>query len=189
MGVPSCAKRFNRKQLIGALTVGATVIGVLSSGTALFDWFGNEVNKATPPPAVIGSHLTRPQLISTHKSLKAFLSEINQPNSGLTANELAEEGFEFRVGVHIQGEQGKSSFLTWTVIDSATGNPLPESIYHQEAGRFEPRNQDQFRQVPVWVPSPPKRGKFMFRVTLLDHNRLPQDQTEVPFTVSTTPAG
>jgi hypothetical protein len=155
----------------------------------LFDWFGKEVNTVTPPPSVISSQLTHPRLLSTHKPLGAFLSEINKPTTGLTAYELAEEGFEFMVDIRIQGEQGKNTFLTWTVIDSATGSPLPESIYHQEAARLEPRAPDQSRQVPIWVPSPPRRGKFMFQVVLLDQNHRPLAQTEKTFMVSRVPSG
>ncbi len=183
-------KRFSRKRLLGALTVAATIIGVLSSGTALFDWFGKAVNPVIPPPGVIHAQLTVPKLISSHKPLSTFLSEINTSTAGLTTYELAEEGFEFLVGIHLQGEQGRSTFLTWAIIDKATGSPLADPIYHQDAARLQPRGPDQARQVPIWVPSPPRRGKFIFRVILLDQTHRPLDQVESkPFMVSRAPSG
>jgi hypothetical protein len=189
LGAESKARRFSRKQLIGALTVAATVIGLLSSSTSLFDWFGKEVNPVTPPPAVISSHLTRPQLVSADKTLGAFLAEIDKPTTSLTAYELAEEGFEFTVGIHLQGEQGRNTFLMWTVLDDATGIPLAEPIYHQEAARLQPRGPDQSREVPIWIPSPPRRGKFDFQVILLDQNHRPLVRAQQTFVVDRAPVG
>lgn len=188
-GVAIDAKRFSRKQLLGALTIAATIVGVLSSGTALFDWFGKKVNAVTPPPAVINAQLTPPTLISTHKPLGAFLSDTNQPTTGLTAYELAEEGFEFLLGVHLQGEQGKSILMKWTIIDSVTDNPLTEPIYNQDAAVLRPRGPDQARQLPIWIPSPPRRGKFVLRVILLDQTHRPLVQADSkPFMVSGAPS-
>jgi hypothetical protein len=188
-GAASDAKRVSRKRLLGALTVVATIIGVLSSGTALFSWFGNKVNPVTPPPAVISAQLTPPTLISTHQPLGAFLSETNQPATGLTAYQLAEEGFEFRLGVDLQGEQGRNTHLRWTIIDSATGNPLTDPVYTQEAALLRPRGPNQSRELPIWIPAPPRRGKFVFRVTLLDQTHRPLYQTEKAFMVSRAPSG
>lgn len=184
------AKRFSRKQLLGALTVAATIIGALASGTALFEWFGKNVNPVTPPPAVINSQLTPPTLISSHKPLGAFLSDTNQPTTGLTAYQLAEEGFEFLLGIHLQGEQGKSVLMKWTIIDSATERPLTEPIYNQDAAVLRPRGPDQARQLPIWIPSPPGRGKFVLRVILLDQTHRPLVQADSkPFMVSRAPSG
>jgi hypothetical protein len=184
------AKRFSRKQLLGALTVAATIIGVLSSGTALFEWFGKKVNAVTPPPAVINAQLTPPMLINRHKPLGAFLSDTNQPTTGLTAYQLAEEGLEFLLRVHLQGEQGKSVLMKWTIIDSATDNPLTEPIYNQDAAVLRPRGPDQARQLPIWIPSPPRRGKFVLRVILLDQTHRPLVQADSkPFVVSGAPSG
>jgi hypothetical protein len=183
------AKRFSRKQLLGALTVAATIIGILSSGTALFEWFGKKVNAVTPPPAVINAQLTPPTLISRHKPLGAFLSDTNQRTTGLTAYQLAEEGYEFLLGVHLQGEQGRSHLLRWTIIDSATDSPLTDPIYNQPAAEVRPRGPDQARQLPIWIPSPPRRGKFIFRVILLDETHRPLVQADSkPFMVSGAPS-
>lgn len=187
-GAATDAKHFSRKQLLGALTIAATVIGVLSSGTALFEWFGKKINAVTPPPAVINAKLTVPTLISRHKPLGAFLSDTNQRTTGLTAYQLAEEGFEFLLGIHLQGEQGKNILIRWTIIDSATDSPLTDPIYNQPAAEVRPRGPDQARQLPIWIPSPPRRRKFIFRVILLDETHRPLVQADSkPFMVSGAP--
>lgn len=166
------------------------MIGVLASAAALFEWFGKNVNPVTPPPAVINAKLTPPTLISSHEPLGAFLSDTNQSTKDLTTYELAEEGFEFLLSVRLQGDQGMSIPLKWTIIDSATGSPLTEPIYNQDAATLRARGPDQARQLPIWVPSPPRRGKFVLRVTLLDQNHRPLFQTESkPFMVSRAPGG
>jgi hypothetical protein len=189
-GEATDAKRFSRKQLLGALTVAATIVGVLSSGTALFEWFGKKVNAVTPPPAVINAKLTPPTLVSRHKSLGAFLSDTNQRSTGLTAYQLAEEGYEFLLGIHLQGSQGKRIHLKWTIIDSTTDRSLTDPIYNQQAAEVRPRGPDQARQLPIWIPSPPGRGKFIFRVILLDETHQPLVQADSkPFMVSGAPSG
>lgn len=183
------AKRFSRKQLLGALTVAATVIGALSGSAALFEWFG-KLNAPAPPPAVINAQLTPPTLISRHEPLGAFLSETSQSTKGLTAYELAEEGLEFLLGVHLQGDQGKKILLKWNMVDTTTGRPLTEPIYNQNAAVVRPRGPDQARQLPIWTPSPPRRGRFTFRAVLLDETHRPLVQAESkPFTAGGVPGG
>jgi hypothetical protein len=179
-------KLFSRKQLLGALAVLATVIGVLSGGTALFDWFGSKVNPVTPPPSHIDARLTTPALRGP-ESLGDYLRETNQSTTGLSDYQLAEQGFVFLIGIHLQGNQGKTLLLKWSILDNATGSPLSDSIFNQPASKFRPRGPDQARQWPIWVPSPPRRGKFKLRATLLDEKRLPLDEADSkPFTPTKT---
>lgn len=183
--------RSSRKQLLAAVAAIATVLGVVSSGTALFDWFGSKVNPATPPPAKIDSRLTPPTLLSTHEALGSYLATTNQSAAGLSAFELAEPGFEFLIRIHLQGDQGRRLLLRWSVIDSKTGSPLPGSTYNQDAAVLRPRGPDQERQWPIWLPSPPRRGKFVLRATLIDENEMhrPVDETDSkPFTLTKAPS-
>jgi hypothetical protein len=177
------------KRLLGALAVMGTILAVVSSGTALFDWFGSKVNPVTPPPAKIDAGLTPPTLLSTHKPLGDYLSDMNQPTTGLNSSQLAEQGFEFLIRIHLQGDQGRRMLLKWSIIDKATGSPLPDPIYNQDAGVIVSRGPDQARQLPIWVPSPPRRGKFVFRAILVDEKHLPLVQADSkPFTVTKAPS-
>ena len=79
--------------------------------------------------------------------------------------------------------------MKWTIIDSVTDNPLTEPIYNQDAAVLRPRGPDQARQLPIWIPSPPRRGKFVLRVILLDQTHRPLVQADSkPFMVSGAPS-
>jgi hypothetical protein len=181
-------RRFvSRKQLLAALTVLATTIGVLSGGVALFDWFGRKVDPVTPPPSHIDARLTSPVLRGP-ESLGDYLRETHQSTTGLSDYQLAEQGFVFLIGIHLQGNLGKTVFLNWSIIDEGTGSPLRDPIYNQTAAEFRPRGPDQAREWPVWVPSPPRRGKFGFRATLIDDKHLPLYEADSkPFTLRKAP--
>ena len=166
----------------------ATIIGILSSSTSLFDWLKGKVSPPTPPPAKIEASVTRPMLLSASKPLGDYLSETNQPTNGLDAFQLAERGYAFLVGIHLQGDKGQRIILRWSVVDEATGDPLPGATYNQDAAALRARVQDQERQWPLWAPSPPTRGRFGLRVVLLDDKRRPLAEAEsAPFTVKKAP--
>lgn len=79
-------------------------------------------------------------------------------------------------------------YLRWAIIDHATGNPLADQIYNEDAGRMVARGPDQARQWPIWTPSPPRPGKFALRVILLDENHRPLVEADsAPFTVNKAP--
>jgi hypothetical protein len=61
-------------------------------------------------------------------------------------------------------------------------------MYNQDAAELVARVQDQERQWPIWVPSPPRRGKYVLRAILLDDKRRPLAEADTkPFTVTKTP--
>ena len=178
--VPFSRWRWSRKRALGAGAAAATILGVVSSGIAVFDWFGSKVNPETPPPAKIDSRLTPPTLLSTHEPLGSYLSATKQSTAGLSAFQLAEPGFEFLIRIHLQGDEGRRLLLRWSVIDNKTGNPLPGPTYNQNAAELRPRGPDQARQWPIWVPSPPNRGQFVLRAILIDDNEMhrPVDEAD-----------
>lgn len=179
---------FSRKHVAAIVAAAATTIGILSSSTSLFDWFKGKVIPSTPPPAKIDASLTTPMLLSASKPLGDYLSDTNQPTDGLDAFQLAERGYEFLVGIHLQGNQGQRIILRWSLVDAASGNPLSGPTYNQDAAALRARVQDQERQWPLWTPSPPTRGRFLLRVTLLDDKRRPLAEAEsAPFTLRKAP--
>ena len=181
--------RFSPKRIAAVLAAVATTIGVLSSTTSLFDWLNAKVSPATPPPAKIDASVTTPMLLSASKPLSGYLSETNQPADGLDAFQLAERGYEFLVGIHLQGNRGQRIILRWSIVNDATGNPLPGPTYNQDAAILRARNQDQARQWPIWTPSPPTRGQFLLRVVLLDDKRRPLAEADSkPFTQTDAPS-
>jgi hypothetical protein len=177
----------DRKRVLGLVAALATILGILSSSTALFDWFGSKVNPVIPPPAHIDARLTS-TVLRGRESLGDYLRETNQSTTGLSNFELAEQGFVFLIGIHPQGDLGRTVLLRWSIIDNATGTALPDPIYNQPASKFRPRGPDKARQWPIWVPSPPTRGRFKLRATLLDEKHLPLDEADSkPFTLTKAP--
>lgn len=188
---PSRARRRarGRKRIAGALAAAATVIGVLSSSTSLFDWLATTVSPATVLPAKIDAAVAAPTLIDANKPLGAYLSDTKQTTAGLDAYQLAEQGYEFLVDIHLQGDRGQHIVLRWSVVDEATGDPLPGPTYNQDAATLVAEVQDQERQWPIWVPSPPTPGRFALRIILLDPKRLPLAEADSkPFTLTRAPS-
>jgi hypothetical protein len=106
----------------------------------------------------------------------------------LSAFQLAEPGFEFLVRIHLQGTQRRTIRLHWSVIDVATGNPLPGATYNQDAAVIRARGPDQETQWPIWTTSPERHGRFVLRTILLDEKRRPLDEADSkPFTVTKAP--
>ncbi len=181
-------KLLTRKRLVGALAATATIIGVLSSSTSLFDWLKATVSPATPLPAKIDAAVSAPTLIDANKPLEAYLSDTNQSAAGLDRYQLAEQGYEFLVDIHLQGDRAQHIVLRWSIVDEATGNPLPGTTYNQDAADLVARVQDQEREWPIWVPSPPSRGRFALRIILLDSQRRPLAEADSkPFTLTKAP--
>lgn len=177
------------KSILGAVAVLATVIGVLSSSTSLFDWLTAKVDPTTPLPAKIVAQIAPPTLLDANQPLGAYLSNTSQSSQGLDSFQLAEPGYEFLLDIHLQGDQGQHILLGWSLIDVATGNPLPGRMYNQDAAELVARVQDQERQWPIWVPSPPRRDKYVLRAILLDDKRRPLAEADSkPFTVTKIPS-
>jgi hypothetical protein len=181
-------KLLTRKRIAGALAATATIIGVLSSSTSLFDWLEATVSPSTPLPAKIDASVAPPALIDANQPLGTYLSDTHQSTAGLDAYQLAEHGYEFLVDIHLQGDRGQHIVLRWSIVDEATGNPLPGPTYNQDAAALVAEVQDQERQWPIWVPSPPRRGRFALRIILLDPKRLPLAEADSkPFTLTRAP--
>ncbi len=75
-------------------------------------------------------------------------------------------------------------------IDARLTSPVLRGLRasNQTAAEFRPRGPDQASEWPVWVPSPPRRGKFAFRATLIDDKHLPLYEADSkPFTLKKAP--
>jgi hypothetical protein len=171
------------------LAVTATIVGLLSSGTSLFDWLKTNVSPTRPLLPKIVARVMPPTLLDAGQPLGAYLSDTNQSTAGLDSYQLAEHGYEFLLDIHLQGDQGQHIVLRWSIVDDVTGNPLPGATYNQDAAELIAHVQDQERQWPIWVPSPPRRGRFVLRTILLDNKRRPLAEADSkPFTLTKAPS-
>jgi hypothetical protein len=179
------------RRLYAALAAAGTVLGVLVAATTLFDWFGEQVDPPPPPPpSEIDARVTAVDLRGSNERLADYLRETNQSTVGLTKHQASEEGYVFLVGFRLQGNEGQPVALRWSMIDAGTGRPLRGPIYNQPPPvAFKPRGPNQRRTWPLWVPSPPRKGSFRVRVTLIDEKRQPLDEADSePFTLTRRPA-
>jgi hypothetical protein len=108
---------------------------------------------------------------------------VKESSDDLSDKQLAQVGRVFKVTIRIQGEQGQRFGLNWFVVDDATGSRLPGRSFNQTPAVFKPRNQDQERGYPVWIPPlPPGRYRATFVLTDADGQQQDDDET-APFTV------
>ena len=187
LDVGELSPRRSRRRLTAALAAVGSVLAVLASATALFDWFGGKVNP--PPPAELDAHIVGVTLRGTRQQLGDYLRETKQSTAGLSRFELTERGYSFGVRVRLKGNQGVRLPLRWSVVHAKTGMPPRDPLYHQEGVVFKPRGPDQARTWPLWVPYPERKGAYRLRTTLLDPKGEPQDEaTSEPFTLKRAPA-
>jgi hypothetical protein len=164
--------------------VGA-VVGLLVGITTLTDWFVSKTSD--PPPPQIDSQLLWAEAQNERLPLVDYLRENGMSTRGLTPRELREVGLIFAVRVRLRGTVGTPIPLQWRMF-TAGGRGLPKVPYSRIAGSFTPRANDHARTVAVWVPFPPRAGRYVVRFSLLDKKGQPLDLTEAPFAVSHIPA-
>jgi hypothetical protein len=182
-------KQLTRNERLSAILAAiAAVIGVLSGSVALVDWIGGKVDPPAPaPPSEIDARISRVSLRTEGERLVDYLRETNQSTAAVTTFQGNERGYVFVTRVRLKGNQAKRVSVRWSVIDDA-GQPLAGRIYTQTAVVFVPRGPNQARTWPIWVPSPPAKGTYRLRVTLVDQKRQPLDEANSdPFTLTRAP--
>ena len=184
---PEPPPRRRRLSLTAAVAGAGSILAVLASATALFDWFGGKLDP--PASAEIDAQILSVELRSTRQLYGDYLCETTQSTAGLSDFELSEPGYSFAVRVRLKGNEGVRLPLQWTVLRASTGEPLRDPLYSQKGVVFKPRGPDQARTWPLWVPYPERKGTYKLRATLLDPKGQPQDEkTSKPFTLRRAPA-
>jgi hypothetical protein len=174
------------KQALGAA---GGAVAVLVGVTTLVDWVQGKIDDPPPPPppATIDPRIEKAELQLRNERLIDYLRDTNQPTGGLTRREREERGLRFVVRVRLRGTQGAPMPLRWQMYDERAGR-LRDPIYSQSPVTFTPTNQDHARTVPLWLPYPPKTGRYVVRFALLDPKREPLDDVAVRFAVGKVPA-
>jgi hypothetical protein len=179
------ARSKRAKQAFGAA---GAVIAVLVGLTTLFDWFGGKVtDPPAKPPRTIDASIEMAELQLRNETLIDYLRDTNQNVPGLTQREKREKGLRFVIRVRLRGLEGTKMPLLWQMYDQRAGARLRDPIYEQIAVDFTPENQDHARTVPLWLPYPPRPGRFIVRFSLLDPKRQPLDEETVAFAVRSVP--
>lgn len=179
--VPRLRDRMIRAQLAKLLALGAAAIGVLSRATSVIDWVGDRLGDA--PAAVVA-----PRIISVERqsplSLGDYLTDVAEPRTGYSRDELAQKGYVYALTMQIQGEQGSRFALRWFIVDVDREARLRGPSFNQRPAIFEPRNQNQLRTCPVWIPRPPHAGRYEVTLSLANARGEPVAQkVSAPFRV------
>lgn len=175
-------RRPTRSQIAKVLAAVGAVVAVLTQAAGLIDWIGDKFGDT--PPAIVA-----PRIVSVERqsasSLRDYLNDAAEPRTGYSADELEQMGFVFALTMHIQGEKGSRFGLRWFIVDADTGIRLRGPSFNQVPAVFKPRNQDQTRTYPVWIPTPQRSGTYEVTFALLNADGQPVAQKlAAPFRVT-----
>lgn len=167
------AERQACARVLGAL------VAVLAGVTSLADWVTGKLGGSASAPATIDT-----QIVAADRQgpemLGAALGDTNQSTRGYTPAQLRQKGVVFALRIKLTGEQGQTFPLRWFIVDADRGDRLRGRGYNQEPAVFRPRNDNHGRTWPVWVPYPPKPGRFRVTFVLDDAKHQPVAQKTTP---------
>jgi hypothetical protein len=182
---PDSSERRTRPSRGTILATAGALIGVLVGLATLFDFFDRVFGD--DPPATISTRIEDARLQPTRQSLGDFLREQGVSTDGISRADQQEQGLIFLVGVHLQGNIGKTLRLRWRLY-GADGRALSGRQYDQILGEYEPAGQDHDRRAPFWLPYPPRPGRYYSRFTLIDGKGTPSDDfTSKAFVIKRVP--
>lgn len=107
-----------------------------------------------------------------------YLDEVRPTDArAYTRAELRRRGYSFLLDLSEEGPKGTHLHLRWALYD-ADGGRVPGRDYAQVSADFTTSATRQDRTWPVWVPHPPRQGRYLVRFTLEDEQRRPVDQAQ-----------
>jgi hypothetical protein len=164
-------------QVFGAL---ASAVALLVAVTSLVDWLSRTLDDPAPPaPPQIDARVESVALRDRAITLEDYARSIGASARGLPAAERRETGWTFAVRVRLKGGVDERFPLLWTIHAADSGERLSGAPYNQDAEvTFTPRARDHSRSWPIWVPYPPRPGRFFLRTTLTDHKGQPVDERD-----------
>ena len=172
---PGRPPRLTPKRVWGGLVAVTTVLVTL---TTLFDWFEGKVDKpAPPPPQRIDPRIDFARMDPVRERFGDFLAEAGHSADGLSREEAAEEGMVFRVRVTLRGRAGERIRLRWRMY-GARGRRVPE--YSAISGEYTTRGEAHSNTSPVWIPYPPRPGRYLMKFTLLSRDDKTLDEVVTP---------
>jgi hypothetical protein len=151
-------------------------IGLFVLVTQVGDWIAKRTDD--PPPARINAELSRVE-VRKNMPLEDFLREMGEPTDRYSSARLQQLGNVVVVRASIQGFEGDTLPVRWSLYDAETETRLPAAQYNQTNKlRFRPRGPDQTGSGRLWVPLPGKDGSYFVRVTLEDERGRMLDERD-----------
>jgi hypothetical protein len=108
--------------------------------------------------------------------LRDYLGDTGQSPRGYTAQQLQQTGTVFALTIQLRGERGTKFPLRWYMTDADRGTRLPGRSFNQEPAVFQPRSDNHSRTWPVWIPDPPRTGRYRVTFMLDNARHQPVDQ-------------
>lgn len=161
-----------------AAAVSAT-IATLAALVGVLDYVDKQVDPEIPAKV---SQIHGVELRDTAQPLRDYVQEV-RPTDGraYTSEELQRRGYTFLVALSAEEPEGTHLRLRW-VLYAADGSRVPGSDYAQVSADFTTSASRQERAWPVWVPFPPRDGRYRVRFMLEDDQQRPLDQAQsAPF--------
>jgi hypothetical protein len=148
--------------LIGAIGLAVVIAGGLLAGKAAVD-------PGFDPPffskASSDISFGEPEVVRGHTRLDAYLRSVDGPTGGLTPEELRAEGVVLRGRLELIGHRGRSLIPEWSLRAVGQDAPVPVEPYPSEP-RIRPRVGNESRMLAVWVPLPPRSGRYVVEFRL-----------------------
>jgi hypothetical protein len=105
------------------------------------------------------------EVVRGHTPLGAYLRSLDHPPGGLSPEELRAEGLVLRGRLELVGHRGRSLVPEWSLLPAGRDRPVPVEPYPSEP-RIRPRAEKESRMLAVWVPLPPRSGKYVVEFKL-----------------------
>jgi hypothetical protein len=169
------------KRVVQGFGAFASVVALLVAVTSLVDWVSSAVDDPKPrPPPHVDARIVD---VAYGEALRLgdYLTEIRELAllRQLTDFERDEPGLGFLVRVRLQGGLGERFPFLWTLHRAGNGERLESPTYNQPASTsFTPSSGDHSRSWPIWVPYPPRTGRYFLRAVLTDHKGQPVDELD-----------
>src|SRR5687767_6131587 len=106
-----------------------------------------------------------PEVVRGHTPLGAYLRSLDDPAGGLSPDELRAEGLVLRGRLELVGHSGRSLVPDWSLRAVGGDEPVPGETYPSEP-RIRPRASSESRMLAVWVPLPPRSGRYVVEFRL-----------------------
>src|ERR1700742_3553984 len=173
-------RRARREGLLAsrAAKVGAAIsaiVATLAALVAILEYVDRQVDPEVP---VKLAQIETVDVRDTAQPLRDYLAE-TRPTDGrrYTPAELRREGYTFLLALSAEGPKGSHLRLRWE-LHEADGRRVPGADYSQVAADFTTSATRQGVEWPVWVPLPPRAGRYSVRFCLEDEDERPLDQAE-----------
>ena len=105
--------------------------------------------------------------------LGEYLHDMGLPTTGMSRRERRELGLVFAVRIRAKGAAGTRFRVRWSMYEADSRTRLRAALYQQAALLWQAEAPDHSRTFRMWVPYPPRPGRYFLRYQLEDASGEP----------------